>query len=48
LRSHRLDEAMYLRGQALFGEKALVEIVGIIGYYTMVAYTLNAFGMVKE
>ena len=26
----------------------LVEIVGIIGYYTLAAQTLNAFGMEKE
>jgi len=39
---------MYLRGQTLFGETTMVEIVGIIGYYTLVAYTLNAFAMVKE
>ena len=48
LRTHRFDDAMYLRGQTLFGETTMVEIVGIIGYYTLVAYTLNAFAMVKE
>lgn len=40
-----LPDALYDRALAAFGAKALVEVVGIIGYYAFVAYTLNAFGM---
>ena len=29
----------------LLGEKTMVEVVGVLGYYAMVAYTLNAFSM---
>lgn len=41
----RLSEPLYARTVAEFGETALVEIVGVIGYYALVAYTLNAFEM---
>lgn len=41
----RLPDALYARAVTLLGEPALVEAVGIIGYYAMVAYTLNAFEM---
>ena len=38
-----LSEANYQRGMALFGEQAMVELVSAIGFYSMVAMTLNAF-----
>jgi 4-carboxymuconolactone decarboxylase len=38
-----LSDATYNRGMAMFGERALVELVGAIGFYVMVAMTLNAF-----
>jgi 4-carboxymuconolactone decarboxylase len=47
LASHRIDDALFAAAQAEFGDKLLVEIVGIIGYYTLAAQTLNAFDMVK-
>jgi 4-carboxymuconolactone decarboxylase len=40
-----LDAGLYDRAVAAFGEITLVEIVGVIGYYAFVAYTLNAFEM---
>ncbi len=40
-----LDDGLYQRAIANFGDTALVEIVGVIGYYAFVAYTLNAFEM---
>lgn len=42
-RTSALDEALYARGRARFGERGLVEFVVLVGYYTMVAMTLNAF-----
>lgn len=45
LTGKKLPEPLYARAVAQFGEPALVEIVGVIGYYALVAYTLNAFGM---
>jgi 4-carboxymuconolactone decarboxylase len=38
-----LSEANFQRGMALFGEQGMVELVSAIGFYSMVAMTLNAF-----
>ena len=38
-----LSEANYKRGIAMFGEQAIVELVSAVGFYVMVAMTLNAF-----
>ncbi|MBI0537189.1 carboxymuconolactone decarboxylase family protein [Roseomonas sp. KE2513] len=43
LGTRRLPDALYQRGVAVLGERGLVELVGIMGYYSMVALTLNAF-----
>jgi 4-carboxymuconolactone decarboxylase len=40
-----LSEASYQRGMALFGEETMVELVSAIGFYVMVAMTLNAFAV---
>jgi 4-carboxymuconolactone decarboxylase len=40
-----LSEASYQRGMALFGEQVMVELVSAIGFYAMVAMTLNAFAV---
>lgn len=41
--SHQLPPDLYERAVAAFGEQGLVEMVATIGYYTMVAMTLNTF-----
>ena len=38
-----ISDASFNRGIALFGEQQLVELVSSIGFYAMVAMTLNAF-----
>lgn len=40
-----LSEASYQRGMAMFGEQTMVELVSAIGFYSMVAMTLNAFAV---
>lgn len=40
-----LSEASYRRGMEMFGEKVMVELVSAIGFYMMVAVTLNAFAV---
>jgi 4-carboxymuconolactone decarboxylase len=40
-----LSEATYRRGMTLFGEQVLVELVSAVGFYSMVAMTLNAFAV---
>lgn len=40
-----LSEPSYQRGIAMFGEHVMVELVSAIGFYAMVAMTLNAFAV---
>ena len=40
-----VDDATYSRAQELFGDKGVVELTSIVGYYTFVAMTLNVFGI---
>ena len=43
LATSRLPADLYARAKSVLGEQALVELVAILGYYSMVALTLNAF-----
>jgi 4-carboxymuconolactone decarboxylase len=45
LQTHRISDHIYHKGIAAFGETGMVELVGVVGYYTLVAMTLNAFEM---
>jgi len=40
-----LSEGSYLRGMTMFGEQTMIELVSAIGFYSMVAMTLNAFAV---
>lgn len=42
-RNHRVDDATYARVVERFGEKGLVDLAGLIGYYSFVSVTLNVF-----
>jgi 4-carboxymuconolactone decarboxylase len=39
----KLDDALYAEGHGVLGERGMVDLVGILGYYSLVALTLNAF-----
>jgi len=39
----RLSDATYARAIAILGERGLVDVVGIVGYYGLVSMTLNIF-----
>ena len=41
--NRRVTEERYVAALALLGESGAVELVGILGYYTLVCMTLNAF-----
>ena len=41
--THAVPDAVHACALAALGERGLVELIGVIGYYTMVAMTLNAF-----
>ena len=48
LETKRLSDPLYATAVHELGEKALVEVVAVVGYYALVAYTLNAFEMKLE
>ncbi|WP_028228022.1 carboxymuconolactone decarboxylase family protein [Paraburkholderia ferrariae] len=41
----RVSDATYARAMERFGREVTVNLVGLLGYYALVAMTLNAFGM---
>jgi 4-carboxymuconolactone decarboxylase len=41
--TRHVSDATYRRAAAALGVKALVELVGILGYYTLISMTINAF-----
>ena len=43
LATGRVPKPLYAAGVAALGERGLVELVGILGYYCLVALTLNTF-----
>jgi 4-carboxymuconolactone decarboxylase len=42
-RTQRLSDESFNQAIAVLGEQGLVEVIGIIGYYTLIANTLNVF-----
>jgi 4-carboxymuconolactone decarboxylase len=45
LRSHRASETTFQALYARLGERGLVELTATVGYYAMIACTLNAFDL---
>jgi 4-carboxymuconolactone decarboxylase len=43
LSTGRVPDALYARGVAQLGERGMVELVGVLGYYCLVSLTLNTF-----
>ena len=39
--NHFVDDALFRRGVALIGERGVVDLVGVSGYYTLVSMVLN-------
>ena len=42
---HRLDDELFNAATKMFGAAGVVELIGILGYYTLVSMTLNVFEM---
>jgi 4-carboxymuconolactone decarboxylase len=42
-KTQRLSDASFAEAVASLGETGLIEVIGIIGYYTMIGNTLNVF-----
>lgn len=47
-RDKRVGDATFEQARALFGLPVVVNLVGLLGYYALVAMTLNSFGMRAE
>jgi 4-carboxymuconolactone decarboxylase len=45
LQRHTLTDAEFARARDALGQARLVELVGLVGYYTMIAFVLVAFGV---
>jgi 4-carboxymuconolactone decarboxylase len=45
LTTNRVGDDAFQKAQAALGIETLVNITGVVGYYTLVAMTLNAFAM---
>lgn len=43
LRNRRVSDTTYRRAVDLLGQKAVVELVGLLGYYGLISMTINAF-----
>ena len=43
VRTHQVDDASYAQALELLGEVGVVELVAIVGYYSLVSLTLNTF-----
>ena len=44
-KKRRVSDRNYKRVQAILGDKGMVELVGILGYYTSVSLVLNVFNV---
>lgn len=44
-KTRRVSDKTYARVHALFGDAGMVEFAGILGYYTLVAMSLNVFNV---
>jgi 4-carboxymuconolactone decarboxylase len=44
-KTKRVSDRVYKRLHAILGDAAMVELVGILGYYVMISMTLNVFRM---
>jgi 4-carboxymuconolactone decarboxylase len=41
----RLSDDLYAEAKAALGERGLVDLIGVLGYYTLISMTLNAFAV---
>jgi 4-carboxymuconolactone decarboxylase len=41
--TRQVDDALYARAVDVLGEAALVDLVGLLGYYTLISLTINVF-----
>jgi 4-carboxymuconolactone decarboxylase len=44
-RTRWVPDTIYRAAVAAIGEQGVVELVGVLGYYTLISMTLNAFAI---
>ncbi|WP_372921772.1 carboxymuconolactone decarboxylase family protein [Roseovarius sp.] len=42
-RTRDVDDTLYARGVEVLGEQRLIDLVGLLGYYTLISLTINVF-----
>lgn len=42
-RERSIDDALYARAAALLGDQTIVDLTGLLGYYTLISMTINVF-----
>ncbi|SDG05029.1 MULTISPECIES: carboxymuconolactone decarboxylase family protein [Thalassobaculum] len=47
-RDRKVTDELYAEAVTLLGERGVVDLVGILGYYTLISMTLNAFNVPLE
>jgi 4-carboxymuconolactone decarboxylase len=45
LKERRVSDATYARAQSLFGDRGVIDLVGLNGYYSLLAMAMNAVQM---
>ena len=46
--THRIGDALYAEALKVLGQKRLIDLVGVLGYYTLISMTINAFDVPLE
>ncbi len=45
LRTRAVSEATFARASAVLGQTAMIDLVGVLGYYTLICMTINMFAV---
>ena len=45
LRDREVDDALYANAVTALGEAGTIDLVGILGYYSLISLTINAFNV---
>jgi 4-carboxymuconolactone decarboxylase len=48
LRAHEVSDATYKHAKDILGERGVLDVVAVLGYYSFIAMTLKAFAMTPE
>ena len=48
LNKRELSDATYARSKAVLGERGMLDIVAVLGYYSFIAMSMKAFAQVPE